>query len=92
MNTSPERATDVLSTRSAEFCIADPSLYERTAQRAYELYQQRGEAHGHDVEDWLEAERQIVAQLQAPTETAAKAPRRRPMTTVIPQILPPAKH
>jgi Protein of unknown function (DUF2934) len=26
------------------------------SQRAYELYQQRGNEHGHDVEDWLLAE------------------------------------
>jgi hypothetical protein len=30
------------------------------AQRAYELYEQRGHTHGHDLEDWLEAERQIL--------------------------------
>lgn len=30
------------------------------AQRAYELYVQRGHVHGHDLEDWLEAERQIL--------------------------------
>lgn len=32
-------------------------------QRAYGLYQLRGEAHGHDTEDWLEAERQIWAEV-----------------------------
>jgi hypothetical protein len=90
MGTTPKRVTDVLSTRSVEFCIADPSLYERTARRAYELYQQRGEAHGHDVDDWLEAERQIVAQLAVPAETAT-TPMRRRATTTIPQLLPHAK-
>lgn len=34
-------------------------LFERINQRAYELYQLRGEGHGHDEEDWLEAERQV---------------------------------
>lgn len=34
-------------------------LFERINQRAYELYQLRGESHGHDTEDWLEAERQV---------------------------------
>lgn len=89
MKTTPKR-TDVLPTRSAEFCIADPSLYERTARRAYELYQQRGGAHGHDVEDWLEAERQIVAQLAVPADVAAKPVRRR-ASPVTRQILPHAK-
>jgi hypothetical protein len=29
------------------------------AVRAYELFEQRGGAHGHDVEDWLQAEREL---------------------------------
>ena len=28
------------------------------AQRAYELYEQRGRQEGHDLEDWLKAERE----------------------------------
>ena len=35
-------------------------LGSRIAERAYELYVQRGHEHGHDREDWLEAERQIL--------------------------------
>jgi len=35
-------------------------LGSRIAERAYELYIQRGQKHGHDIEDWLEAERQIL--------------------------------
>jgi Protein of unknown function (DUF2934) len=29
------------------------------ARRAYELYEQRGGEHGHDVDDWLQAEREL---------------------------------
>ena len=33
------------------------------ARRAYDLYQARGGEHGHDVADWLQAERELrVAQ------------------------------
>ena len=32
----------------------------RIAQRAYELYEQRGRQEGMAVEDWLEAERQLA--------------------------------
>ena len=32
---------------------------ERIRQRAYQLYEQRGCEHGHDVEDWLMAEREL---------------------------------
>jgi hypothetical protein len=29
------------------------------ARRAYELYEQRGRDHGHDLDDWLQAERDL---------------------------------
>jgi hypothetical protein len=32
----------------------------RIAQRAYELYEQRGRQEGQDLEDWLHAEQQLV--------------------------------
>jgi hypothetical protein len=32
---------------------------DRIAARAYELYQRRGGEHGQEMQDWLEAERQI---------------------------------
>jgi hypothetical protein len=32
---------------------------ERIETRAYQLYEQRGGAHGHDVEDWLTAEKEL---------------------------------
>ena len=43
-------------------------LGSRIANRAYELYVQRGHEHGHDLEDWLEAERQIL-----PKEISARS-------------------
>jgi hypothetical protein len=38
----------------AETCVSD--LIRR---RAYELFEERGRQPGHDVEDWLQAEREI---------------------------------
>jgi Protein of unknown function (DUF2934) len=35
------------------------------ARRAYELYEQRGGGHGHDVADWLQAENEL--RLSPPT-------------------------
>jgi len=35
------------------------SLEEQIAQRAQELWQERGREHGHDLTDWLRAEREI---------------------------------
>lgn len=33
--------------------------FDGVARRAYELYQQRGGEHGHDWNDWFQAEREI---------------------------------
>lgn len=40
---------------------ASPVSAEEIAKVAFELFEQRGRAHGHDLEDWLAAER-IVRQ------------------------------
>ena len=52
-------------------------LGSRIAKRAYELYVQRGQAHGHDIEDWIEAERQIlpkeISKRAFPKEISARA-------------------
>jgi hypothetical protein len=34
---------------------------EHIARRAYELFELRGAAHGHDWDDWLSAERELGA-------------------------------
>lgn len=36
------------------------TLEERIRHRAYALYQQRGCENGHDVEDWLQAEDELM--------------------------------
>lgn len=33
---------------------------QRIAERAYQLFRERGATDGYDVADWLEAERQIL--------------------------------
>jgi HSP20 family molecular chaperone IbpA len=38
-------------------------VHERIARRAYALYEGRGHVHGHDGEDWLQAESEIHAPL-----------------------------
>jgi len=38
---------------------AHASLDEAIADLAHRLYLERGGTHGHDVEDWLEAERRL---------------------------------
>ncbi len=37
-----------------------PVSREAIAARAYELFERDGRSHGHDLDHWLEAERQLV--------------------------------
>jgi hypothetical protein len=47
---------DTLSTAAS--MPIDPDL---VARRAYERYRMRGGSHGHDQQDWFEAERELIA-------------------------------
>jgi hypothetical protein len=40
---------------------------EDIARRAYELYLQRGGGQGYDLDDWLQAERELEVRLLADT-------------------------
>ena len=47
-----------LAPKSEGVTIVIP-IDQRIRQRAYELYLQRGQTDGHDLEDWLQAECEI---------------------------------
>jgi hypothetical protein len=52
-------------TISTEGEIAMKSTHNETQNqdvrvRAYELFEQRGKEHGHDLDDWLQAEAEIT--------------------------------
>ena len=38
---------------------AEREFYDRVRTRAYELFVARGGEYGHEIEDWLEAEREL---------------------------------
>ena len=53
---------------------------EQIAARAYQLYLERGRTHGHDVDDWLQAEYELMqlpvrklAELDPPVVSRGKA-------------------
>ena len=50
---------------------------DAVARRAYEIYQNRGGNHGADLDDWLEAERQLKPGPSDVTGPAPAKPRRR---------------
>ena len=65
-STNPRRSSDrereVLSRGSLNDGAVDKhekDYRSRIAERAFMLYEESGFRHGHDVEHWLEAERQV---------------------------------
>lgn len=44
------------SESAQKFMVWPEGRRERIATKAYELWEQRGCRHGHDLEDWLDAE------------------------------------
>jgi hypothetical protein len=43
---------------------SEDEWYRRVSRKAFELYQQRGEEPGHDIDDWLTAERLVQDELR----------------------------
>ena len=56
VNQAPAQTT--LAPKSDKPTVMIP-IEQQIQQRAYELYEQRGRTGDHDVEDWLQAEREI---------------------------------
>jgi hypothetical protein len=48
--------------------LMDSLREERIRRRAYEMYLARGGGHGNDLEDWLQAERELTDQSEAAGE------------------------
>jgi hypothetical protein len=46
--------------RDVAYCTPQPMLEQAIRQRAYELYIKRGMAPGHALDDWLQAEAELV--------------------------------
>ena len=53
VTTAADRSSKSLQNRSRQ--VTDRDI----ARRAYELYEARGREHGHDIDDWLQAEREL---------------------------------
>jgi hypothetical protein len=54
--------------RKAEMTISDDlsqEQLEKIQQRAYELYEARGREEGHDIDDWLQAEDEVVGKARS---------------------------
>ena len=42
--------------------VSSEKIEDQIRQRAYELYEARGREDGHDLEDWLRAEEEVMEQ------------------------------
>lgn len=63
-----EKEPSTLEPKSDEPTVLIP-VEQQIRQRAYELYDRRGRTDGHDLDDWLQAERRIKGR-QANAATA----------------------
>ena len=65
-----EPLSEVSSTAPSTLAAADETpgrvarvdrepTHDEIARRAYQLFEKRGAAHGHDWDDWLQAEREL---------------------------------
>lgn len=60
-----------VQTKTPEAPVVDETSAEnseRIQKRAYELYEARGREGGHDLEDWLQAEAEIIPGITPVTE------------------------
>jgi hypothetical protein len=46
--------------------LGNDGIRERVSFRAYELYEKRGAGHGRDLEDWAQAEKEVLSPLIEP--------------------------
>ena len=56
MNANPPKKRPVIATSEPH----DLELEHQIRQRAYELYQECGREDGHELDDWLRAEAEIM--------------------------------
>ena len=65
MSSKPKRdgSTEIQGTstqaETGEISLGSPACAEEIRLRAYEIYLERGEKPGHDLDNWLQAEREL---------------------------------
>ena len=59
--TSRESKQPSTESGKEERSVVNPAREEKIKRRAYEIYLERGEEPGRDLEDWLQAERELAS-------------------------------
>jgi len=58
-NGSTEPQTTSVQSETAEVSVGNSARDEEIRRRAYEIYLERGQQPGRDLDDWLQAEREL---------------------------------
>ena len=66
--------------KPARLCLTKEDWHEQVVRKAYELYQQRGEEPGHELDDWMLAERVVEEELRHHPPLPDPIPADEPMT------------
>ena len=62
--TTRKKTTTSASTRSKKMTLVNPvEMDSKIREKAYELYEKRGGWHGADIDDWVEAEKEVKKEL-----------------------------
>ena len=69
-----QRAAKTAATTKKQQRAATESVEEAIRRRAYELYLERGGAHGSAMDDWLQAEREIPSLKPGARGAASRRP------------------
>jgi hypothetical protein len=56
----------------AEGAVGNSALDAEIRRRAYQLYVERGEEHGRDLDDWLQAKREVESGALWPEQAISK--------------------
>jgi hypothetical protein len=70
LNTGPQ-ATTTQAAETGEAPVANAAHDEDVRRRAYEIYLERGEQAGHELDDWLQAERELELEHGVPWHAQA---------------------
>lgn len=60
---TPAQTSAPATSRTRQPVSSCDDVHILIAKRAYELYSERGYRHGSALDDWLEAEREILSQI-----------------------------
>ena len=67
------KPTEKSSSESQPQTASEAPTREEIELRAYQIYVERDGAHGQDVEDWLQAERELVEKYGKPVQKTKAA-------------------